>query len=148
MENLPVSALMSALLSLSTVVDEPAVATYELPAIAGLWQIDLKNPTSKAVCQERYNFGKDGALMTKSGDEYTKGQYRFDSMVDLPLAVLAIKTTYDNGKSDCSGENMDQTGNTMAMFVRLDQKHNPITMQWCSDPMGNDCVATLHRVLP
>lgn len=146
MENLPVSALITALLSLNQ-PSEPVVTTYELPAIAGLWQIDLQNPTSNA-CQERYNFGKDGALMATSGDEYTKGQYRFDYMADLPLPVLAIKTTYDNNQPDCLGEQIDQTGNTMAMFVKLKQKHHPTTMQWCQDLDGKNCVATLYRVLP
>lgn len=156
MENIPVSALVSALLSLSNPATD-VVTVYELPAIAGLWQIDLSQETDLTqktnaqkprLCQERYNFGKNGALITTSAKEYTEGQYRFDYISELPLPVLAMKTTYDNNQPDCLGNSIDQTGDTMAVFVKLDRKHNPKTMQWCSDLGGQDCTSTLYRILP
>lgn len=153
MENIPVSALVSALLSLSNPAAD-VVTVYELPAITGLWQIDLsqendaQTPINAHSCQERYNFGKNGALITTSAKEYTEGQYRFNYISEMPLPVLVMKTIYDNNQPDCLGFSVDQTGDTMAVFVKLDRKHNPKTMQWCSDLGGQDCTSTLYRILP
>lgn len=142
METTALSALLAALLSLGV----PSEDSYELPAIAGLWQLDV--PRQGGVCPERYNFGKDGRFSTQSSEEYTKGEYQFAYVSDLPLPALAIKTQYDNKAPDCSDNQIDQTGEIFAGFVKLDGKHNPTTMQWCSDPLGQDCGVVLKRVLP
>ncbi|MDO5651538.1 MAG: hypothetical protein Q4G13_05305 [Moraxella sp.] len=135
-------ALMAGILGGST---PSPVETYTLPAIAGLWQIELDDVHT---CQERYNFGKNGKLNTTSAKEYTVGEYSFSYLENSPLPVLAVMTTQDNNGIDCSGNQVDQTGESFASFVKLDNKHSPTVMQWCADPQGNDCPVRLVRILP
>ncbi len=132
--------LLASLVNITTPQSE--VGVYELPAIAGLWQLD------DLSCQERYNFGRDGKLITTSGDERTTGEYRFGYGRDESLPVLAIRTRYDNGQADCMGNREDQSNNSFAVFVALNDRHNPTTMQWCDDEQGNHCGFRFSRVLP
>ncbi len=133
--------LLGSLLGLTSPAE--TVSTYELSAITGLWALE-----SADSCQERYNFGRDGKLTTVSGAERTHGKYRFAYVETSPLPALAMHTTYDNNAPDCTGTQLDQTGNSSAVFVKLNHRHSPTRMQWCSDPLGNDCPATLYRLLP
>lgn len=149
MENLT-NLSLSAIMSLMTLINpdpNDKISTYELPAVAGLWQIELDNPIHEN-CQERYNFGRDGKLTTTSGKERTIGSYRLQHFEDFPLPVLAMTTKFDNNETDCSGNQVNQAGNSAAMFVKFDSRHDPKKMQWCSDPDGQVCTSTLTKVLP
>lgn len=132
--------LLGALFGLSP--QPTAVATYELPAIAGLWQVIDDSP-----CYERYNFGRGSSLTTTSADERTEGEYRF-RYVGEGLPVLAMTTQSDNNAPDCAGKQVDQSGDTTAVFVKLDNRHSPKTMAWCTDSQANHCPVSLRRVLP
>lgn len=133
--------LLSTLMGLTA---QPArVSTYELPAVAGLWQVE-----DGLSCQERYNFGRDARLTTTSAGERTEGEYRFRYPSDRGLPVLAMVTHTDNNEPDCSGNQIDQSGNTMAVFVRLDNRHSPKMMQWCVDSDAGECPVRLRRILP
>lgn len=141
---------LSALLSLMSLADEnarPKIGTYEMPAIAGLWQLNLENPVND-TCYERYNFGKDGTLSTISGAERTTGTYQLYYAEEMPLPVLTLSTQYDNNEPDCSGNQIDQSGEQVAVFVKLDSKHNPTTMQWCADSQGQQCFSDFKKILP
>lgn len=141
---LSLSALMSLM---SATAENQKIATYELPAVAGLWQIQLEKPIDNA-CYERYNFGRDGKLTTTSGAERTFGDYRLQYVDGFELPVLAMHTKFDNNEVDCSGNQVDQSKESLAVFVKLDSRHNPKTMAWCNDPMGQDCPSNLHKILP
>lgn len=136
---------LSSLMAFSNPAEQSVIGTYQLPAIAGLWEIELED---RASCREYYNFGKDSNLTTTSGGERTTGEYRFTYVDELSLPVLAIKTEYDNNQPDCSGNQIDQSGNTFAVFVKLDARHDPKHMQWCNDPDGKVCTAKFRRILP
>lgn len=162
------SLVLASFLSLTSPTELNQVETYQLPAIAGLWQIDLDstqglknhgsnskindNSAHKSIhtpaCQERYNFGIDGKLTTTSGQERTMGEYRFSYLEDGSLPALAVVTTFDNNKPDCAGEQVNQTDHAFAVFVKLDSRHNPKQMQWCEDKDGEQCTAVFERVLP
>lgn len=122
------------------------IQSYELPAVSGLWVSDIAKEGK--TCHEYYNFGKDGQLNTVSLTEKTKGTYRFVHTDELPLPMLAMATEEDNNQMDCLGNQKDQTGDSMAFFVKLDSRHNPTKMSWCSDPTGKDCFSHLYRILP
>lgn len=125
-------------------IQQAKISTYVVPSIVGQWQLQLDNKDpNQPNCQERYNFGKNQQFTASSGQEFGFGKYllSFDSD-ELP--ALAMRTEYDNNATDCSGKKIDQTGDMMAVYVKLDKN----TMYWCRDNMGNDCPMTLYRVLP
>lgn len=126
-------------------VQSSTIGSYELPAIAGLWQIELDEQNG---CKELYNFGRDGNLTTVSGEERTYGEYRFAYVEDNSLPVIAIKTLHDNNQPDCSGNQVDQTGDTIATYVKLDTRHDPKQMYWCDDSQGVQCRVRFLRQLP
>lgn len=120
------------------------VSTYILPTIVGQWQLDLSNvKNAQANCQERYNFARDQKFLGVSGQERTYGEYLFSAVSD-GLPALAIQTQYDNNQVDCSGQQIDQTGDILVAYVK---QHGNI-MQWCSDSEGKKCEMTLRRILP
>ncbi len=139
---------LASLIGLATAQPTSHVSSYELPAIAGTWEIELNEG---ATCKEMYNFGKDGRLTTTSGAEHTFGEYRFmylENNEAVKYPVLAMITDYDNNQTDCSGNQVDQAGHSLAVFVKLNARHNPTKMQWCEDEEGQVCTATLHKLLP
>lgn len=128
--------------------DQAQIGVYELPAVSGLWQLapSESRPVSDD-CQERYNFGKNGQLKTVSGAEITYGQYAYVVQPE-GLPILAMQTVHDNNAPDCSGAQVDQSGDVFSTFVSLDSRHDPTVMRWCSDSVGQKCHATLQRILP
>lgn len=138
---------LATLLSLSNPNTPKQPPTYQLPAIAGLWQLEL-DPALNLSCQERYNFSANGALITTSAGERTQGTYRFEYVEEVELPVLAFQTDFDNNQPDCLGNQVDQTGDASAHFVKLDSRHDPKFMQWCNDREAQDCPLKLRRILP
>lgn len=100
---------------------------------------------SNSSCRERYNFGADNKVLTTSGEEWTYGQYVYQHQAE-GLPVIAISTTYDNNKADCSGQQVDQTGDAMIAFVDYRPEKN--TMRWCIDKDGKNCFMTFNKLLP
>lgn len=140
---------LSSLISLgdaNSIESWDTIDTYELPAISGLWVNEVGDGTPK--CREQYNFGKNGTLTTVSLGEKTTGTYRFVYADEMPLPMLAMVTKTDNNEPDCLGNQVDQSGDSMAFFVKLDSRHTPTKMWWCKDPYGDMCFAYLYRVLP
>lgn len=147
METSLTAAMLATIFTLGAprpIPQEAQIYTYELSAISGLWQLDLGENT----CQERYNFAADGQLNTTSGAELTMGEYAFFYAEESDLPVLIANTVYDNNGVDCSGNQVDQAQTSMTVFVKLDNKHSPTLMEWCSDPEGQHCGAMLRRILP
>ncbi|EPS6569952.1 hypothetical protein ACVG51_002849, partial [Acinetobacter baumannii] len=48
-------------------------------------------------------------------------------------------------KVDCSGQKQDQTGDISQYFVQWKNDH---TINFCSTAKGEQCFATLRRMLP
>lgn len=121
------------------------VSTYILPTIAGSWRLDLQDKDPKQPsCQEVYHFDRDDKMTGVSGKEFTYGKYAYAPTDTLPAMV--IRTTYDNNAPDCSGKQIDQSGEMLLAFVKLSPDERQ--MQWCSDPEGKKCFMTLNRILP
>lgn len=118
--------------------------TYILPNIAGLWELELdKADVNQPMCSERYRFDKDGLVVATSGQEFTYGKYLYTFNTD-GLPAIAIKTLYDNNEKDCSGSQVDQTGEVLLAYVKV----KDTTMQWCADAEGKQCTMQFHRILP
>ncbi len=94
-------------------------------------------------CRELYNFAADNEMRAVSGKETTFGRYLITHREE-GLPIIAIKTTYDNNEPDCSGNQVDQTGDALVAFL----KHDGNSMQWCADSDGNECFMDFYKVLP
>lgn len=114
------------------------------PEIAGLWGMQIK-PNNK--CVEYYNFKGNNSVIIKSAEEWSSGVYEYqpveDSTKQIPALVLQVK--YDNNEKDCSGNKEDQTGELTQYFV---QWKNANTINFCANEKGEQCFATLNRILP
>lgn len=114
----------------------PIDNTIPKPTVAS-----FKSATSQ--CRELYNFGEDNEMRTVSGEEWTYGRY-IVSHVEEGLPIIAINTVYDNNEMDCSGSQVDQTGETLIAFLN----HKGNQMQWCTDSEGTECFMNFSKVLP
>ena len=94
-------------------------------------------------CRELYNFGADNEMWAVSGKERTYSRYLVTHREE-GLPVIAIRTVSDNNEIDCSGNQVDQTGEALIAFLN----HDGNQMQWCADPEGKECFMNFHKVLP
>lgn len=122
--------------SVSTI--SPMTSDNKMSKLAAVNTININSQ-----CREIYNFGEDNNMRTASGKEWTYGRYLV-SHVEEGLPIIAIKTVYDNNGMDCSGNQVDQTGETLIAFLN----HNGNQMQWCADPEGKECFMNFNKVLP
>jgi len=100
--------------------------------------------TAKSTqCREIYNFAADNEMWAVSGKEWTYGRYLVTHR-DEGLPIIALKTVYDNNEVDCSGNQVDQTGEALIAFLN----HEGNKMQWCADPAGTECSMNFTRILP
>ncbi|WP_230656632.1 hypothetical protein [Psychrobacter sp. I-STPA10] len=100
---------------------------------------------SQAECKEAYTFAADNIMWSVSGAEWTYGRYVL-SHQEEGLPLIAINTLYDNNEVDCSGNQVDQTGEMMLAFV--DYQSDEPYMYWCADKEGKDCFMTFKKQLP
>lgn len=115
------------------------------PLIAGLWIMTIP----KVSCQEYYNFQEDGGFLVRSAGEWTYGKYVYslpdsESMAkSLPQLTMAIQ--YDNKVTDCSGNNIDQSGEVQRQYVKwIDPAH----IEFCATEDGQQCILGLRKLLP
>lgn len=125
----------------SSDVNMAQIVKHDYPVIAGQWEIELDKDTTE--CREIYNFDKDDLVVTTSAKEWTYGKY-FIKHNDNGLPMIGIQTTYDNNQVDCSGIKVDQTGESLMVFLNYQQNE----MYWCADPNGKQCTTKFTRVLP
>ena len=125
-------------------LSENTIRIKTRPEIIGLWGMDIPN---NRKCMEYYNFKAANNVVINSGDEWSTGIYDYqppeDPNVQLPALVLQIK--YDNNEKDCSGQQVDQTGEISQYYV---QWKSPNMINFCSNDKAQECFATLRRVLP
>ncbi|QER39783.1 hypothetical protein F2A31_08660 [Acinetobacter suaedae] len=134
----------------TNVVTTPQMATANSirvtnrPEIMGLWGMEIPN---NKKCVEYYNFRGANEVVIRSGKEWSYGMYDYqpsdNQQERLPALILQIK--YDNNEVDCSGQQVDQTGEVSQYFVKW---ANPHTIDFCANEKGDKCFATLRRVLP
>ena len=112
--------------------------------LVGLWGMDIPN---NKKCVEYYNFKSNSELYVRSGKEWSTGQYDYQiasERSDL-LSGLILQIKYDNNEMDCSGHQVDQSGEISQYYVKW---KNPNQIQFCASEAGEQCFATLRRVLP
>lgn len=124
-------------------IDENKIVIVNRPLIAGLWEMSIPN----ARCKEYYNFMENGEVVVKSGEEWTYGNYAYQlpALADTGSPILAIKIKYDNLKTDCSGNSIDQRGEEQQQFVKWNSKS---TVQFCATEDGKQCFADMRRISP
>ena len=106
---------------------------------------EIKSSVQDTQCRERYNFGPDNVVLTTSGEEWTYGKYVYHHQEE-GLPIIAITTTYDNNKPDCSGMQVDQKGEAIIAYVDYQPEKNQ--MRWCIDGEANNCFLTFRQLLP
>ena len=115
------------------------------PEILGLWGMEIPN---NKKCVEYYNFRGSNEVIVNSGKEWSAGLYDYqpspdNTMEKLPALVMQIK--YENNEKDCSGNQVDQSGEISQYYVRW---QNTNTLNFCASEKADQCFATLRRVLP
>ena len=112
--------------------------------IMGLWGMEIPK---NQQCVEYYNFSSAADVVINSASEWSVGQYQYqvpgNRSEQLPALIMQIK--YDNNELDCSGTQIDQTGEIQQFFVKW---VSPEKIQFCSGNKGENCFATLNRVMP
>jgi hypothetical protein len=115
------------------------------PEIVGLWGMQFEK---KNKCIEYYNFKSNNEVVVKSGKEWSTGVYdyqRSPEMMTKNLSALTMQIQFDNNEVDCSGIQVDQTGEVTQYIVKW---KDPRTVDLCNNENSNECFATLRRVLP
>lgn len=143
-ETAPVANSLDALTQPKTAVKSD-IELVNRPLIAGLWGMTIP----KVACVEYYNFKEDGQFLVKSAAEWSLGKYIYqlpdmEAMVQsLPQLTMGI--LYDSNDIDCSGNQVNQTGEVQQEFVKW---ISPSHIQFCAAADGKQCPLNLHKVLP
>ena len=115
------------------------------PEIVGLWGMEIPN---NKKCTEYYNFRGSNEVVVNSGKEWSIGLYDYqpspDNTLEKPPALI-MQIKYENNEMDCSGRKEDQSGEVTQYFVKW---NNSNTINFCASEKGDQCFATLHRILP
>ncbi|MBC7751763.1 MAG: hypothetical protein H7Z73_08595 [Candidatus Saccharibacteria bacterium] len=126
----------------------PAKNDIELvnrPLIAGLWGMRIPN----VACIEYYNFKENGQFLVKSANEWSLGKYAYQlpemEVMAKSLPQLTMGILYDSDDIDCSGNQVNQTGEVQQEFVKW---ISPSHIQFCAAIDGKQCPLELYRVLP
>lgn len=126
-------------------VPEPdnKIVIVSRPQVTGLWAMTIPG----AQCIEYYNFMEKGDVVIKSGAEWTYGKYVYQvpDVAEPGSPVLAMRIQYDNLKTDCSGNAIDQRGEDQQQYVKWT---GASSMEFCTTQDGAQCFASLRRVLP
>lgn len=115
------------------------------PEILGLWGMNI--PSNKK-CIEYYNFRGGNEVVVNSDKEWSVGLFEYQPSADITqsqLPTLVMQVNYENNEKDCSGSQVDQAGELSQYFVKWS---TPNQIDFCTSEKGNECFATLNRVLP
>ena len=103
----------------------------------------------KATCIEYYNFKEDGQFLVKSASEWSLGKYIYQlpemEAMATTLPQLTMGILYDSNDADCSGNQVNQTGEVQQEFVKW---VSPSHIQFCAAADGKQCPLDLYKVLP
>lgn len=121
------------------------VEVVNRPLIAGLWGMTIPN----ASCIEYYNFKENGEFIVKSAGEWSWGKYLYQLPEMEAMATTAPQLTlgilYDSNDMDCSGNQINQTGEVQQEYVKW---ISPSHIKFCATADGQQCPLELHKVLP
>ena len=115
------------------------------PEILGLWGIEI--PGNKS-CVEFYNFRGNNEVVVNSAKEWSAGLFDYQPSPDNTLEkspVLIMQIKYENNERDCSGNQVNQSGEISQYYVRW---KSPNVINFCASEQEDKCFATLKRVLP
>ncbi len=138
------TADLSSLLT-STAPAKSDVEIVNRPLIAGLWGMRIPH----VACIEYYNFKENGEFIVKSAGEWSMGKYIYQlpdmETMATTLPQLTIGILYDSNDTDCSGNNINQTGEVQQEYVKW---INPSHIKFCATADGQQCPLDLYKVLP
>lgn len=138
------------------------IETEVYSPIAGLWQLELEQRATKKgiinqggestnpdvltkTCTENYNFGADDRLLVVSDTEWTYGKYKLIYSDKNKLPILLLHTTFDNNNPDCSGNQVDQSGEQFMAFFK---QNSPHSFELCESDKGENCFMRFNQILP
>lgn len=124
---------------------ENSIRISTRPEILGLWGMNI--PSNKQ-CIEYYNFRGGNEIVVNSDKEWSVGLFEYQPSADITqnqLPTLVMQVNYENNEKDCSGNQIDQAGELSQYFVKW---ATPNQIDFCTSEKGNECFATLNRVLP
>lgn len=124
---------------------ENSIRIITRPEILGLWGMNI--PSNKQ-CVEYYNFRGGNEVVVNSHKEWSVGLFEYQPSADITqhqLPTLVMQVNYENNEKDCSGNQIDQAGELSQYFVKW---ATPNQIDFCTSEKGNECFATLNRVLP
>ena len=143
-ETAPAANSLDALTQPKTAVKSD-IELVNRPLIAGLWGMTIP----KVACVEYYNFKEDGQFLVKSAAERSLGKYIYQlpdmEAMAQSLPQLTMGILYDSNDIDCSGNQVNQTGEVQQEFVKW---ISPSHIQFCAAADGKQCPLNLHKVLP
>lgn len=129
--------------------NENSIRVSIRPEILGLWGMEI--PSNKA-CTEYYNFRGNNEVVVKSDKEWSVGQFQYIPTQDQPTQevvnttpTLLMQINHENNERDCSGNQIDQSGELSQYFIKW---NTPTVINFCSTEQGEQCFATLKKVLP
>ena len=121
------------------------VEVVNRPLIAGLWGMTIPNVS----CIEYYNFKENGEFIVKSAGEWSWGKYVYQlpemEAMATTLPQLTLGILYDSNDMDCSGNQINQTGEVQQEYVKW---ISPSHIKFCATADGQQCPLELHKVLP
>ena len=83
--------------------------------ILGTWILNKNN------CDEIYIFNKDGIRNVESNEERVVSRFKLSPINESKgVFLLWDKVLEDNGEVDCSGSNIDMTGDVVEPFVLIE----------------------------
>lgn len=125
-------------------VEQSPIQIVNRPALLGQWGMEIP---SNRQCVEYYNFRDNNEVVIKSDREWSIGQYQYQIPNNRgeQVSTLVMHIQYDNNQKDCSGVQVDQTGEIQQFFVKW---VNPTRIEFCGNDKGEKCFAVLNKQLP
>ena len=132
---------LAAWLAPFTLFAQSATSAHPAHPIVGTWRWALFG----GKCQETYLFRPDGTLRTTSAEAVTESTYRVTPEATASgFYRLALLATSHNGKSDCSGDRLQEDSPELSAFIQLSPAKDRFIS--CKTQSLTACFGPLGRV--
>ncbi len=121
----------------------PASAADATPIhpIVGTWNWQLYG----GKCLETLQYRADGVMLSTSGDAVTEWRYTLGTALSARGFYKLMETSVrQNGKKDCSGDVVDETGTEAEKFIQLSPAKDRLLV--CKTESLTACYGPLQRV--
>lgn len=96
-------------------------------------------------CSETYQYRSNGTMLSTSGEAVTEWLYTVSALADAQGFYKVVETsTRQNGKTDCSGDVVDEAGTANTKFIQLSPAQDRFIA--CKEASLAACFGPLGRV--